>query len=120
MYPDRVVSGMRPTGALHLGHYHGALKNWVRMQAELPCLFFVADWHALTTNYDDPSAYRSQHLGHGDRLAGSRRRSVRSDAVHPVQSAGTCGIALAAVDGDAAGLAGAGADLQRPDRKTVA
>jgi tryptophanyl-tRNA synthetase len=56
MYPDRVVSGMRPTGALHLGHYHGALKNWIRMQTEMPCLFFVADWHALTTNYDDPSA----------------------------------------------------------------
>ncbi|NMM29340.1 MAG: tryptophan--tRNA ligase [Glaciimonas sp.] len=55
MYPDRVVSGMRPTGALHLGHYHGALKNWIRMQTEMPCLFFVADWHALTTNYDDPS-----------------------------------------------------------------
>ncbi|MBB5391938.1 MULTISPECIES: tryptophan--tRNA ligase [unclassified Herbaspirillum] len=55
MYPDRVVSGMRPTGALHLGHYHGALKNWVRLQSELPCLFFVADWHALTTHYDDPS-----------------------------------------------------------------
>ncbi|HEX7642806.1 MAG TPA: tryptophan--tRNA ligase [Burkholderiaceae bacterium] len=55
MYPDRVVSGMRPTGAMHLGHYHGALKNWVKMQAELPCLFFVADWHALTTHYDDPS-----------------------------------------------------------------
>lgn len=55
MYPDRVVSGMRPTGALHLGHYHGALKNWIKMQAEMPCLFFVADWHALTTNYDDPS-----------------------------------------------------------------
>ncbi len=55
MYPDRVVSGMRPTGALHLGHYHGALKNWVKLQSEMPCLFFVADWHALTTNYDDPS-----------------------------------------------------------------
>lgn len=55
MYPDRVVSGMRPTGSMHLGHYHGALKNWVKMQAELPCLFFVADWHALTTHYDDPS-----------------------------------------------------------------
>lgn len=55
MYPDRVVSGMRPTGALHLGHYHGALKNWVRLQSELPCLFFVADWHALTTHYDDPA-----------------------------------------------------------------
>ncbi len=55
MYPDRVVSGMRPTGAMHLGHYQGALKNWVRLQSEHPCLFFVADWHALTTHYDDPS-----------------------------------------------------------------
>ncbi|MEN9866645.1 MAG: Tryptophanyl-tRNA synthetase, partial [Pseudomonadota bacterium] len=55
MYPARVVSGMRPTGAMHLGHYHGALVNWVKMQTEVPCLFFVADWHALTTHYDDPS-----------------------------------------------------------------
>jgi tryptophanyl-tRNA synthetase len=55
MYPDRVVSGMRPTGTMHLGHYHGALKNWIQMQAEQPCLFFVADWHALTTHYDDPT-----------------------------------------------------------------
>ena len=55
MYPDRVVSGMRPTGMLHLGHYHGALKNWVKLQSERPCLFFVADWHALTTHYDDPT-----------------------------------------------------------------
>jgi tryptophanyl-tRNA synthetase len=55
MFPDRVVSGMRPTGLMHLGHYHGALKNWIRMQSELPCLFFVADWHALTTHYDDPT-----------------------------------------------------------------
>jgi tryptophanyl-tRNA synthetase len=54
MFPERVVSGMRPTGALHLGHYHGAIKNWVRMQSEMPCLFFAADWHALTTHYEDP------------------------------------------------------------------
>jgi tryptophanyl-tRNA synthetase len=53
MYAERVVSGMRPTGALHLGHYHGALKNWVRLQNEYPCYFFVADWHALTTHYED-------------------------------------------------------------------
>ena len=59
MYPDRVVSGMRPTGAMHLGHYHGALKNWVKLQSEHPCLFFVADWHALTTHYDDPSIIES-------------------------------------------------------------
>ena len=49
----RVLSGMRPTGALHLGHYHGALKNWVRLQAEYDCFYFVADWHALTTHYED-------------------------------------------------------------------
>lgn len=45
---------MRPTGSLHLGHYHGVLKNWIALQHEYPCLFFVADWHALTTQYDDP------------------------------------------------------------------
>ena len=54
MFPDRVLSGMRPTGSLHLGHYHGVLKNWVRLQNEYECLFFVADWHALTTHYDAP------------------------------------------------------------------
>src|SRR5574340_367065 len=54
MFADRVLSGMRPTGSLHLGHYHGVLKNWVRMQHEYECLFFVADWHALTTHYDTP------------------------------------------------------------------
>src|SRR5450759_1764503 len=53
MYPDLVLSGMRPTGRLHLGHYHGALKNWAKLQHEYPCLFFVADWHALTTHYED-------------------------------------------------------------------
>jgi tryptophanyl-tRNA synthetase len=54
MYAERVLSGMRPTGRLHLGHYHGVLKNWVKLQEEYPCLFFVADWHALTTAYDSP------------------------------------------------------------------
>ena len=49
---QRVLSGMRPTGALHLGHYHGALKNWVRLQADYECYYFVADWHALTTHYE--------------------------------------------------------------------
>ena len=54
MYSDRVLSGMRPTGRLHLGHYHGVLKNWLRLQNEYQCLFFIADWHALTTHYDTP------------------------------------------------------------------
>ncbi|MDR0576764.1 MAG: tryptophan--tRNA ligase [Candidatus Accumulibacter sp.] len=54
MFAEHVLSGMRPTGSLHLGHYHGVLKNWVRLQNDHPCLFFAADWHALTTQYDDP------------------------------------------------------------------
>jgi tryptophanyl-tRNA synthetase len=53
MSKERVLSGMRPTGALHLGHYHGALKNWVRLQSEMECFYFVADWHALTTHYEN-------------------------------------------------------------------
>ena len=51
--PDRVLSGMRPTGYMHLGNYHGALKNWVDLQSQYDCYFFVADWHALTTAYDE-------------------------------------------------------------------
>jgi tryptophanyl-tRNA synthetase len=51
----RVLSGMRPTGRLHLGHYHGVLKNWLELQHEYECFFFVADWHALTTQYEDPT-----------------------------------------------------------------
>ncbi len=52
---------MRPTGNLHLGHYHGVLKNWVEMQHQYECLFFVADWHALTTHYDTPQVIE-QHV----------------------------------------------------------
>ena len=55
---DRVVSGYRPSGRLHLGHYHGNLSNMVRLQETHECFFFVADWHALTTDYRDTS-----HLG---------------------------------------------------------
>jgi tryptophanyl-tRNA synthetase len=50
---------MRPTGRLHLGHYHGVLKNWVQLQHEYDCYFFVADWHALTTHYEDPQVISS-------------------------------------------------------------
>ncbi len=53
--PLRVLSGMRPTGRLHLGHYHGVLKNWVQLQHQYECFFFVADWHALTTHYETPN-----------------------------------------------------------------
>ncbi|BDW11544.1 tryptophan--tRNA ligase [Polynucleobacter sp. SHI8] len=59
MYSERVLSGMRPTGSLHLGHYHGVLKNWIRLQSEYPCFFFVADWHALTTHYESPEVIQN-------------------------------------------------------------
>ncbi len=51
--PRRVLSGMRPTGSLHLGNYHGALKNWIELQYQYDCYFFIADFHALTTGYED-------------------------------------------------------------------
>lgn len=60
---NRVLSGMRPTGQLHLGHYHGVLKNWVRLQHEYDCYFFVADWHALTTHYEDPQIISASVMG---------------------------------------------------------
>ncbi|HFB66637.1 MAG TPA: tryptophan--tRNA ligase [Aeromonadales bacterium] len=52
---NRILSGMRPSGRLHLGHYHGVLKNWAALQHEYDCYFSVVDWHALTTLYDNPS-----------------------------------------------------------------
>ena len=54
---QRVLSGMRPTGRLHLGHLHGVLHNWVKLQHEYECFFFVADWHALTTHYGEPTIF---------------------------------------------------------------
>ena len=55
---DTIVSGARPTGLLHLGHLHGALRNWARLQENYRCFFFVADWHALTTDYQSPDGIR--------------------------------------------------------------
>ncbi len=62
MARPRILSGMRPTGALHLGHLTGALENWVRLQDEYQCFFAIVDWHALTTDYADPSAIRENIL----------------------------------------------------------
>ena len=50
----RILSGMRPTGKMHLGNYYGALYNWMRLQEDYQCYYFVADWHALTTEYETP------------------------------------------------------------------
>lgn len=58
----RVLSGMRPTGRLHLGHYFGALSNWIKLQEQYDCFFFVADWHALTTHYEDTSSIAENTL----------------------------------------------------------
>ncbi|HNU76043.1 MAG TPA: tryptophan--tRNA ligase, partial [Deltaproteobacteria bacterium] len=58
MNRKRIVSGIRPTGDLHIGHYLGVLKNWVELQKEYQCFYFTADWHALTSEYRDPSVIR--------------------------------------------------------------
>jgi tryptophanyl-tRNA synthetase len=58
MNNKRIVSGMRPTGKLHLGHFHGVLSNWRQLQEEFECFFFAADWHSLTTEYEDTGAIR--------------------------------------------------------------
>ncbi len=113
----RVLSGMRSTGKLHLGNYVGALENWVRMQDEYDCFFFIADWHALTTDYADTSRVKENSV---DVLldwlaAGLDPGTVRD--VHPVACAGARRVASAALDDHAAGLAGARADLQRAERK---
>jgi tryptophanyl-tRNA synthetase len=60
--PKRVLSGMRPTGRLHIGHFFGALANWLKLQQEYDCYFFVADWHALTTHYEDTSSIAENTL----------------------------------------------------------
>ncbi|MDH4204853.1 MAG: tryptophan--tRNA ligase, partial [Desulfobacteraceae bacterium] len=57
----RILSGMRPTGPLHLGNLHGALINWVNMQEQYDCFFFIADWHALTSDYED-TAHISEYV----------------------------------------------------------
>ena len=59
---QRVLSGMRPTGRLHLGHLHGVLKNWIKLQDEYECFFFVADWHALTTHYGEPNLFEENTI----------------------------------------------------------
>lgn len=59
MKKGTILSGMRPTGALHLGNYFGALENWVKLQDEYNCFFFIADWHALTTGYEDTSKLKA-------------------------------------------------------------
>ena len=108
----RVLSGMRPTGKLHLGNYMGALYNWVRLQHEYECYFFIADWHALTTDYADTSNVQAKHTGGGAGLAGGGARSgaLRALCAEPVPQHAELHLLLS--HDHAAGLAGARADLQ--------
>ena len=78
---------MRPTGQLHLGNYHGALANWVELQYRYECFFFVADWHALTTGYEDTAELQVQHERGPDRLAGCRPQSER---LHDLRAVARC------------------------------
>ena len=112
MFQDRVLSGMRPTGAMHLGHYHGALKNWVRLQNEFPCLFFAADWHALTSHYEDPSVIETDGVGHVRGLARRGHRPGEGHALRAVARAAARGADAPHVVLHAAVVARARADLQ--------
>ena len=114
MFADRIVSGMRPTGGLHLGHYHGVLKNWIELQHEFECLFFVADWHALTTHYDTPEVIE-QHVWDMviDWLAAGVDPGA-GDFIHSVARAGSRRAASPAFHDHPARLARTGADLQGP------
>ena len=106
----RVLSGMRPTGRLHLGHYFGALQNWLKLQEEYECFFFVADWHALTTHYEDTSSISENTL-----QVAMDWLSVGLDPqitlFRPVEHPGTCRAVRAAFDDHAALLARARAHL---------
>ncbi len=115
MFETRVLSGMRPTGALHLGHYHGVLKNWVRLQSEYPCLYLRRRLARAHHRLREPRQRGAERLGDGRRLAGCGRGSEPGDPVRAVAHPGARGAAPAAVDDDAAGLARARADLQGPD-----
>ena len=111
MFADRVLSGMRPTGSLHLGHYHGVLKNWVALQQQYECLFFVADWHALTTHYDTPEIIEQNVWDMViDWLAAGVDPSQR-DPVYSIKSTHTFGAIFIVVDDDTTGLAGTCSNL---------
>ena len=91
---------MRPTGKLHLGHLVGALENWASLQDQYDCFYFVADWHALTSDYADTSADRRERVRHGRRLDRGRPRSRAEHAVRPVAGARARRALPAAVDDD--------------------
>ena len=108
----RVLSGMRPTGKLHLGNYMGALANWVKLQDQYECYFFIADWHALTTDYADPQPDCAEHARGDARLPGGGARSRAQRAVFAEPRKATRRTCAAAGHEHSAGLAGTRAQLQ--------
>ncbi len=95
----RVLSGMRPTGKLHLGNYMGALHNWVQLQNHYECFFFIADWHALTTDYADPSAIQDniQNMAIDWLAAGLDPEKCTLFVQSPVQQHGELHLALSMI-----------------------
>ncbi len=83
----RVVSGMRPTGRLHLGHLVGALSNWVRLQDQYDCFYFVADWHALTSDFADTRQLTTYAYDNAADWIGAGHRSGKEHAVRAVAGA---------------------------------
>ena len=107
---------MRPTGRLHLGHLVGALQNWVALQSRYDCFFFVADWHALTSEYASTGADRRERARQRGRLDRCGHRPGDEHVVRAVARARACGALSAAADGHAGPVARAGAHLQGADR----
>ena len=116
MAKKRVLSGMQPSGLLHLGNLMGALDNWRKLQDEYECYYFIADWHALTSNYADTSKLRTLCPRDGHRLAGRRARPREMRHLPAVPRARPRRAARAPVHVHAPALARAGADLQGKDR----
>ena len=110
-----VLSGMRSTGKIHLGNYFGALKNWVDLQDRYRCFYFAADWHALTSDYADPSQIAANTIEMVTDWIAAGLDPEQVDDLHPVHGAGARRAPPAAVDAHAARLAGARAHLQGAD-----
>ena len=110
MSKQRVLSGMRPSGKLHLGNLVGALENWKKLQDEYDCFFFAADWHALTTEYGTPEIDPGEHPGNDDRLAERGAIPGKKRSFSTIADQGARGAPPAALHDHAAPLAGARSD----------
>ena len=94
MFADRVLSGMRPTGVCTSAIYHGALKNWLRLQEEYECLYFAADWHALTTHYETPERIEDSVWEMFIDWLAVGINPTPVDDIHPVARGRACGADL--------------------------